>query len=76
MSIPTIPQRPRGKALLSLALLATSAALVPELAYAQSAAPVEGILAALMHSTGRFGDERQAFAGCATPQASFASRRS
>ena len=33
-------------------------------------------LAALMHSTGRFGDERQAFAGCATPQASFASRRS
>ena len=44
MSIPTIPQRPRGKALLSLALLATSAALVPELAYAQSAAPVEGIL--------------------------------
>ncbi|WP_207900562.1 hypothetical protein, partial [Shinella sp. JR1-6] len=29
-----------------------------------------GYLAALMHSTGRFGDERQAFAGCATPQAS------
>ena len=39
-----ITPRPRGKAVLSLALLATTIALVPELAYAQSAAPVEGIL--------------------------------
>ena len=44
MSISTMTPRLRGKALLSLAVLATSIALVPELAYAQSAAPVEGIL--------------------------------
>lgn len=44
MSIFPVPSRPRGKATLSLAVLATSVALVPELAYAQSAAPVEGIL--------------------------------
>lgn len=44
MSIFPNTTRPRGKALLSLALLTTSIALVPEFAYAQSAAPVEGIL--------------------------------
>ena len=44
MSIFPVPSRARGKAILSLTVLATSIALVPELAYAQSAAPVEGIL--------------------------------
>ena len=44
MSNPPITPRTRGKAVLSLALLATTIVLVPELAYAQSAAPVEGIL--------------------------------
>ena len=39
-----ITQRPRGKAVLPLVLLAIAVALVPEFAYAQSAAPVEGIL--------------------------------
>ena len=44
MTISTMKPRLRGKALLSLAVLAGSLALVPEIAYAQSAAPVEGIL--------------------------------
>jgi type IV secretion system protein VirB2 len=44
MSIFPFPSRARGKAILSMALLATSITLTPELAYAQSAAPVEGIL--------------------------------
>lgn len=44
MSIFPITPRPRGKAVLLLAAFATSLALVPEFAYAQSAAPVEGIL--------------------------------
>jgi type IV secretion system protein VirB2 len=44
MSIFPVTSRSRSKALLSLTLLATSIALAPELAYAQSAAPVEGIL--------------------------------
>ena len=44
MSILPMTPHLRGKALLSLAVLATSLALVPEFAYAQSAAPVEGIL--------------------------------
>ncbi|MGD9479666.1 TrbC/VirB2 family protein [Shinella sp. G-2] len=44
MSILPVPSRARRKTILSLAVLATSIALVPELAYAQSAAPVEGIL--------------------------------
>lgn len=44
MSIFPVPSRARGKAILSLTVLATSIALSPELAYAQSAAPVEGIL--------------------------------
>jgi len=44
MSISPITLRLRAKAVLSLALLATSIALVPELAYAQSATPIEGIL--------------------------------
>ncbi|WP_421580981.1 TrbC/VirB2 family protein [Shinella sp. M31] len=44
MSFFPITPRRRGKAVLSLALLATTSALIPELAYAQSAAPVEGIL--------------------------------
>lgn len=44
MTISTVTPRLRGKAFLSLALLATSIALVPDFAYAQSAAPVEGIL--------------------------------
>ncbi|MGE6743637.1 TrbC/VirB2 family protein [Allorhizobium pseudoryzae] len=39
-----IPSQSNHKALLSLALLTCSMALAPELAYAQSAAPVEGIL--------------------------------
>lgn len=42
MSIFPIPSRARGKAILSLTVLVI--ALAPELAYAQSAAPVEGIL--------------------------------
>lgn len=44
MTISTMKARLRGKAFLSLAVLATSIALVPEFAYANSAAPVEGIL--------------------------------
>ena len=44
MSNPPITLNPRGKAILSLTLIATTIALVPEFAYAQSAAPVEGIL--------------------------------
>ncbi|MBN9055606.1 MAG: TrbC/VirB2 family protein [Rhizobiales bacterium] len=44
MSISPITPRPRAKAVLSLALLATSIALVPEFAYAQSATPIESIL--------------------------------
>ena len=44
MSILPITPRPRGKAVLLLAAFATSFALAPEFAYAQSAAPVEGIL--------------------------------
>lgn len=44
MSIFPFPSRARVKAILSLALLATSIVLTPEFAYAQSAAPVEGIL--------------------------------
>ncbi|WLR95366.1 TrbC/VirB2 family protein [Shinella zoogloeoides] len=44
MSISPVPSRARGKLILSLVVLSTSVALVPELAYAQSAAPVEGIL--------------------------------
>ena len=44
MSNTPITPRPRGKAVLSLALLATTIALGPDPAYAQSAAPVEGIL--------------------------------
>lgn len=44
MSIFPVPPRARRKAIVSLTVLATSIALVPELAYAQSAAPVEGIL--------------------------------
>lgn len=44
MSIFPITPRLRAKTLLSVALLATSIALAPEIAYAQSAAPVEGIL--------------------------------
>jgi type IV secretion system protein VirB2 len=44
MSIFPVPPQARGKAILSLTVLATSIALAPELAYAQSAAPVEGIL--------------------------------
>jgi len=39
-----IPSQSNHKALLSLTLLTCSMALAPELAYAQSAAPVEGIL--------------------------------
>lgn len=44
MTISTMKPRLRGKGFLSLALLATSVALVPEFAYAQSATPIEGIL--------------------------------
>ena len=44
MTISTMTPRLRGKTFLSLAVLSTSLALIPELAYAQSAAPVEGIL--------------------------------
>ncbi|WLS00969.1 TrbC/VirB2 family protein [Shinella sumterensis] len=44
MSILPITPRPCGKAILLLAAFATSFALAPEFAYAQSAAPVEGIL--------------------------------
>lgn len=44
MTISTMKTRLRGKTFLSLAILVTSIALVPESAYAQSAAPVEGIL--------------------------------
>lgn len=44
MSIFPVPPHARRKAIVSLTVLATSIALVPELAYAQSAAPVEGIL--------------------------------
>lgn len=44
MTISPIEQRSRRKLALSLALLTTAVALAPQLAYAQSAAPVEGIL--------------------------------
>lgn len=44
MNILPMMQRSRSKVILSLAMLATPAALVPEFAYAQSAAPIEGIL--------------------------------
>lgn len=44
MNIFPVPSDARGRAILYLAVLATSIALVPEIAYAQSAAPVEGIL--------------------------------
>lgn len=44
MSISLKTQRLRGKVPLSLALLATSIALVPDVAYARSATPIEGIL--------------------------------
>ncbi|ANH08612.1 TrbC/VirB2 family protein [Shinella sp. HZN7] len=44
MSISPITPRLRGKARLSWALFATSIALVPEFAHAQSAVPVENVL--------------------------------
>jgi type IV secretion system protein VirB2 len=44
MSIFPVPSPPRGKAVLSLAVVASSIALAPELAYAQSATPIEGVL--------------------------------
>jgi type IV secretion system protein VirB2 len=42
--VPARPSRSHHRAVLSLALLTTTMALAPQLAYAQSAAPVEGIL--------------------------------
>lgn len=40
----TVSTRSNRKAAVALSLLATTLALMPDLAYAQSAAPVEGIL--------------------------------
>jgi type IV secretion system protein VirB2 len=44
LPVPSHPSQPRHRAVLSLALLTTVTALAPQFAYAQSAAPVEGIL--------------------------------
>ncbi len=44
MTFLSILSRPHLKATVTLALLTTGSALAPDVAYAQSAAPVEGIL--------------------------------
>lgn len=44
MTTSSTPSRSRRKIVLWMALASVAAVLVPELAYAQSAAPVEGIL--------------------------------